>query len=524
MHRFGTLASALTLAVGLATGASAQTTLRVVNHSDLKVIDPIWTTAYIVRNHGYMIYDTLFALDSKLQIQPQMVDTWSVSDDKITYTFTLREGLEWHDGQPVTSADVIPSIRRWAARDALGQLAMNVIQDMVAVDARTFRIVLKEPSALLMMGLSKPSSLTPFIMPKRVAETDPFTQIADTTGSGPFIFKKDEWKPGDRTVYVKNPKYRPRAEPPSGLAGGKVAKVDRVEWLAISDQQTAINALVNGEIDMIETPQHDLYPLLTKDPNIELVTTNPLGLQYIFRYNVLHKPFDNPKIRQALFYAFNQQDFLNGVIGDPKYYKTCKAMFMCDTPFASTKGWDDKLDSNMEKAKALLKEGGYDGTPVVLLGTTDLQVLNNLAPIAKSLMERAGMKVDMQQMDWSTLVSRRAKKDPPAQGGWSALLTATASVDIVNPLTNAFVNASCDGAWFGWACDPQLVELRAQFARSNDPAKQRELAEAIQLRVTEYPTHVFLGQWHQPIARRKSVSGNIESAVTVFWNVEKNGR
>jgi len=524
MHCIRTLAGALALAAGLATAASAQTTLRVVNHSDLKVIDPIWTTAYIVRNHGYMIYDTLFALDSKLQIQPQMVDTWSVGDDKITYTFKLRDGLEWHDGQPVTSADVIPSIKRWAARDALGQLVMNIIQDMAAVDARTFRIVLKEPSTLLMMGLSKPSGLAPFIMPKRVAETDPFTQIADTTGSGPFIFKKDEWKPGDHTVYVKNPKYRPRAEPPSGLAGGKVAKVDRVEWLAISDQQTAINALVNGEIDMIETPQHDLYPLLIKDPNIELVTTNPLGLQYVFRYNVLHKPFDNPKVRQALFYAFNQQDFLTGVIGDAKYYKTCKAMFMCDTPFASTRGWDDKLESNMEKAKALLKEGGYDGTPVVLLGTTDLYVLNNLAPIAKSLMERAGMKVDMQQMDWSTLVSRRAKKDPPAQGGWSALLTATASVDIVNPLTNAFVNASCDGAWFGWACDPRLVELRAQFARSNDPAKQREIAEAIQLRVTEYPTHVFLGQWYQPIARRKTVSGNIESAVTVFWNVEKNGR
>ncbi|HEX2889147.1 ABC transporter substrate-binding protein [Vineibacter terrae] len=519
--RFLALALATTLAAG---SADAQTTLRVVMHSDLKVIDPVWTTAYIVRNHGYMIYDTLFALDAKLEVQPQMVDTWSVADDKVTYTFRLRDGLEWHDGQPVTSDDVIPSIRRWAARDPLGQLMMAVVQEMAAVDARTFRVVLKEPSGLLMMGISKPSGNALFIMPRRVAETDPFTQISDTTGSGPFIFKKDEWKPGDRTVYIKNPKYRPRAEPPSGLAGGKVAKVDRVEWLAISDQQTAVNALVNREIDMIETPQHDLFGLLTKDPNIELVNTNPLGLQYIFRYNVLHKPFDNPKIRQALFYAFNQQDFLNGVIGDPKYYKTCKAMFMCDTPFASTKGWEDKLDSNMEKARALLKEGGYDGTPVVLLGTTDLQVLNNLAPVAKSLMERAGMKVDMQQMDWSTLVSRRAKKDPPAQGGWNALLTATASVDIVNPLINAFVNASCDGAWFGWACDQQLVALRGQFARAPDLATQQQIAEAIQLRAIEYPTHVFLGQWYQPIARRKSVTGNIESAVPVFWNVEKNER
>jgi peptide/nickel transport system substrate-binding protein len=516
----GTLVLAASLTLAAAT--HAQTTLRVVKHSDLKVIDPVWTTAYIVRNHGYMIYDTLLALDSKLQVQPQMLESWTVADDKVTYTFRLRDGLEWHDGQPVTSADVIPSIRRWGARDPLGQLMMKVVQDMTQVDARTFRIVLKEPSGLLLMGLSKPSGPA-FIMPKRVAETDPFTQLSDTTGSGPFIFKKDEWKPGDKTVYVRNPKYKPRSEPPSGLAGGKTPKVDRVEWVTMSDQQTVVNALINGEIDMIESPQFDLFPLLTRDANIELVNTNPLGLQYMFRFNVLHKPFDNPKVRQALLYAFNQEDFLKGVIGDPKYYRTCKAMFMCNTPLASTKGWEDKLDSNVEKAKALLKEGGYDGTPVVLLGTTDLYVLNNLAPVAKALMERAGMKVDMQQMDWSTLVARRAKKEPPPVG-WNALLTAAASVDIVNPLLNTFVNAACDGAWFGWACDPRLVELRAEFARATDPAKQKEIVEAIQLRAVEYPTHVFLGEWVQPIARRKSVSGNIESAVPVFWNVEKKGR
>src|ERR1700675_4872945 len=202
---------------GCSQPAPAETVLQVVMHSDLKVIDPIWTTAYIVRNHGYMIYDTLFALDADLRVQPQMVETWSVADDKVTYTFRLREGLEWHDGQAVTSADVIPSIKRWAARDPVGQLLSTAVRDMTAVDDRTFRIVLKEPSGLLMMGLAKPSG-TPFMMPKRVAESDPFTQLSDTVGSGPFVFKKDEWKPGEKAVYVRNSKYRPRSEPPSGLA------------------------------------------------------------------------------------------------------------------------------------------------------------------------------------------------------------------------------------------------------------------------------------------------------------------
>ena len=217
-------------------------TLRAVMHSDLKILDPIWTTAFIVRNHGYMVYDTLFALDGNLKIQPQMVDTWKMSDDKLTWTFTLRDGLEFHDGQPVTSDDVIASLKRWAARDSLGQILWAKVAEAKAVDPKTFQLVLKAPTGIVLQALAKPSG-NPFIMPKRVAETDPSKQIDDYTGSGPFIFKKDEWKPGDKTVYVKNPKYKPRAEAPSGLAGGKVAKVDRVEWVAMPDQQTAVNAL-----------------------------------------------------------------------------------------------------------------------------------------------------------------------------------------------------------------------------------------------------------------------------------------
>jgi len=500
--------------------AQAQSTLRVVNHSDLKILDPIWTTAYIVRNHGYMIYDTLFATDGNLEIKPQMVDKWTTSDDKLTWTFTLRDGLEFHDGTPVTAEDVVPSLKRWAARDVLGQLLWTKVAEVKALDPRTFQIQLKAPTGIMLQALGKPSG-NPFIMPKRVAETDPFKQIEDYTGSGPFIFVKDEWKPGDKTVYVKNPKYKPRAEPPSGLAGGKIAKVDRVEWVAISDQQTAMNALLKGEIDIIETPQHDLFKVMEADRNIKLVNLNKWGNQYIFRFNQLFKPFDNPKIRQAVLYAFNQKDFLDGVIGDPKYYKTCKAMFMCDTPLASFKGFEDKFDSNFAKAKELLKEAGYDGTPVVLMHSTDLYVLANLAPVAKALMEKAGLRVDMQSMDWQTLVSRRARKDPPDKGGWNAFLTSSASVDVVDPLSNSYINAIGENAWFGWPKDDELVKLRAAFADETDPAKRKDLAVAMQVRVSEYPTHAFLGQWYSPVAMRKTINGMLESPVTIFWNIEK---
>src|SRR5215207_10048995 len=249
--------------------ASAQKTLKVVMHSDLKIVDPIWTTAYITRNHGYMIYDTLFSMDEKGEIKPQMVEKYEEAADKKTYTFTLRDGLLWHDGKPVTAEDCVASIKRWGAKDALGQKLMTFVDSMTADSDKVFTIKLKDPTGLLIFGLGKPSSVVPFMMPKRVAETDPNTQISEFIGSGPFVFKTDEWKPGDKTVYLKFDKYKPRPEPASGLAGGKVVKVDRVEWRAISDHQQAINALLAGEIDYMEAPTHDLLPLALNDPNVK---------------------------------------------------------------------------------------------------------------------------------------------------------------------------------------------------------------------------------------------------------------
>jgi peptide/nickel transport system substrate-binding protein len=507
---------AVVVLASLASPVPAQTTLRVVMHSDLKIVDPIWTTAYISRNHGYMIYDTLFAMDAKGDIQPQMVDKYEVNPDQLTYTLTLRDGLLWHDGTPITSEG--------GAKDSMGQKMMSFVQDFAVVNPQTFRIVLKEPTGLVLQALGKPSSNVPFMMPRRVAETSPSEQIKDFTGSGPFVFKAEEWKPGDKAVYVKFAQYKARPEAPSGLAGGKVAKVDRVEWRAIADHQTAINALLGGEIDVIESPLHDLLPVLKKDANGKLVDINPLGGQYTFRFNALYKPFDDARVRQAVFYAFNQEDFLKAVIGDQAYYKLCKSFYPCGSPLETTAGMEDLLGSNFAKARQLLAEAGYDGTPIVLMHSTDLAVLANLAPVAKSLMEQAGFKVDMHSMDWQTLVARRAKKEPPAQGGWHAFLTSWVAADILNPVMMGFLNAGCDQAMFGWPCDKEIESLRDQYARETNPARLKGIAEAVQVRATQYPTHIPLGQWFQPMAMRKNVDGMIQAPVTVFWNVEKKGR
>jgi peptide/nickel transport system substrate-binding protein len=515
-------AAAAVAAFAFAGSARAETVLKLSLHSDLKIVDPIWTTALITAHHGNMIYDTLFSLDEKLQVKPQMVDKWDVSADKLTWTFTLRDGLEWHDGKPVTAEDCVASLKRWAARDSMGQKLMSFATELSAPDAKTIKMVLREPYGLVLDSLGKASANIPFMMPKRVAETDPNTQITDYTGSGPFIFKKDEWKPGEKAVYVKNTKYKPRNEPPSGLAGGKVVKVDRVEWITIPDQQTQVNALLNGEIDVVEIVPVDLLPLLQKDKNIKIVVVNAAGRQYELRFNVLHKPFDNPKIREAVLYALDQKPFLEANVGSADYYTLCKSVFPCGSPLATTKGWDDKLSGNVAKAKELLKEAGYDGTPVVLMHQTDIAGHNNLATVAKPQLEAAGFKVDLQAMDWQTLVSRRTKKDPPASGGWSAFFTSWGSPDVMNPVSAAFINASCDKATFGWPCDAEIEKLRDAYAKETDPAKQKEIAEQVSLRLSSgYPTFAPLGQFTTPTAIRSNITGLLPVPELALWNVEK---
>ncbi len=518
---FGALAIGAMVSAALPSKAADAKTLRFVQNGNMTILDPIWTSALVTRNHGYFIYDTLFAMDANNVVQPQMVEKYEVSPDKTEWTFTLRDGLEWHDGTPVTSADCIPSIKRWGGRDSLGQALMTFVKDFQAVDAKTFKMILKEPYGLVLDSLGKPSSNVPFMMPKRVAETDPFKQIDSQIGSGPFVYINAESKPGEKHVYLKNAKYKPRSEPPSGLAGGKVVKVDRVEIVEMSDPQQQVNAMIAGEIDMLEQPPHDLLPTLKADKGCKLFDWNPLGQQFIYRFNHLVPPFNNPKIRQAALLTIRQEDYLKATVGEPEYYKVSSAAFISGTPYAFDAPNDILVKPNFEKAKALLKEAGYDGTPVVLLQSTTLPVLTNVAPVTKALLEQGGFKVDMQSMDWQTVVTRRTKKEPANQGGWNIFHTFAVAADLMNPIANAYIAANGDKAWFGWPNDPEMETLRVSFSKETDPAKSKALAFAIQNRALETAQYGWIGQWYGPGAMRANLTGWVKAPVPVMWNIEK---
>ncbi len=528
-RRIRATASTLALLLGTALAlagpggtAQAQKVLRIVPHADLKNLDPIWTTAYITRNHGYMVYDTLFAVDENLEVQPQMVDTWSVSGDGLVYTFTLRDGLRWHDGDPVTAADCVASIRRWGKRDGMGQKLIQFTRDLEAVNDKTFTLTLNEPYGLVLASLGKISSNTPFMMKKEHAETDAFEQVPEVVGSGPFRFAKDLWVPGSKIVYLKNEDYVPRSEPASGAAGGKVVKVDRVEWVYIPDPATTMNALVNGEVDLWETPAVDMVPLLQNHDGIELAVIDPLGTQGWLRPNHLHPPFDNPKARQALLYAVNQEDYLRAIVGDPSLYKVCAAFFICGTPNESSAGVEALDTVDLERAKALLREGGYRGEKIVLMQPTDIPVLNNASLVTAQLLRDLGMDVDVQAMDWSTLTSRRAEKKAPADGGWNVFHTYTTGADATSPIANIGISGGgVEAAWFGWPTDARTEELRDAYAREADPAKQKAIIDELQARLFEVVPYVNYGQWFQPVAWRKELSGVLVSPVPFFWNIDK---
>jgi peptide/nickel transport system substrate-binding protein len=517
---FGALTAGAVVAGSLPARA-ADKVLRFVQNGNMTILDPIWTTAYVTRTHGYFIYDTLFSMDANNEVKPQMVEKYEVSADKTLWTFHLRDGLAWHDGTPVTSEDCIPSIKRWGARDAMGLKLMDFIKEFKAVDAKTFTMQLKEPYGLVLESLGKPSSNVPFMMPKKIAETDPFKQIDSQMGSGPFIYVNAESKPGEKHVYVKNTKYKPRSEPPSGLSGGKVVKVERVEIIEMPDTQQQVNAIIAGEIDLIEQPPHDLIPIMKADKNVQMVDWNPLGQQFVYRMNHLQPPFNNPKIRQAALLCIEQEEYLKATVGEPQYYKVSSAAFIGGTPNAFDAPDGLFVKPNYEKAKALLKEAGYDGTPVVLMQSTTLAVLTNTAPVTKSQLEKGGFKVDMQSMDWQTLVTRRTKKDPPDKGGWNVFHTFTVAADILNPISNTYMVAQGDKSWFGWPTDPVIEKLRDSYAKETDPAKAKQLAKAVQDRAIETAQYGWIGQWYGPGAARKNIQGWLKAPVPVMWNVTK---
>jgi peptide/nickel transport system substrate-binding protein len=514
-------AVAAILAAG-SSAAFAQETLRLRMNGDINVMDPIATTNFTIRNASYLVYDTLFALDADYAVQPQMAEGFTVSEDGLTYTVTLREGLLFHDGSAVTAADAVASLKRWGQVDGLGKILFSKLASIEAADDRTLALVLKEPWGLVIDALGKISSNVPVIMPARLAETPASEAVKEPIGSGPYRMVVDQWVPGSIAVYEKFEGYVPRAEPASMAAGGKVAHFDRVEIVYIPDTATAIDALIAGEIDWIEEVPADMLPLFEGQDTARPISAKQSGNSMQLVVNHLNPPFDDEKVRHALQWAVEQKPFLQAAFGnDAERYLECAAVFFCNGPYASQANTERVLTRDVAKAKALLAEAGYDGTPVLLPHVTDIATHDAYYSVLKPMMEEAGFVVDDQPTDWATVATRRASKAPVAEGGWNVFFTGWGYIDQIGPMTNVYVAGACENGWFGWACSEELQALRGQFAVATDPAEKMRLAERMQVLAHDLVSYVPLGQVFPSQGIATNLEGYLESPVPFFWNVRR---
>ena len=527
MQRRGFLAgSSAVSALGVSRGVAAQRpdarVLRFVPQSDLTVLDPHWTTAYVTRNHALAVFDTLFGSDGSGRATPQMLAGYAVGDDGRQWTLTLRDGLRFHDGEPVRARDCVASIRRWGARDAYGQALLAATDELSAADDRTVTFRLRRPFVRLPDALGKVASYLPAIMPERLANTDPFKQVTEMVGSGPFRFLAGERVPGARVVYQRFDGYVPReGSVPDMTAGPKVATVERVEWLAIPDAATAAAALQSGEVDWWESPAADLLPLLGQDRNVRLDVIDPTGAMPMMRMNHLTPPFNNPAVRRAVLMATNQAEYMQAYVGtDDRLWRAGVGVFPPGTELASDAGMEALAHPDAGKAKAALRAAGYGGEKVVLMAATDLGNSRALADVGADLLRRLGMDVDYQLMDWGTLNQRRVKKEPAAQGGWSVFYTQWAGLDLLNPAGNLALRGNGADAWLGWPTSPRLEALRDAWLQTADPAAGKAIAADIQEQAFVDVPFIPLGQMVLPTAYRTTLSG-VPRGAPVFWNLRK---
>lgn len=515
-------AAALLPAPALSQGAAART-LRFVPQANLANFDPIWGTQYVVRNASAMVWDTLYGFNEKLEPKPQMIDADEVSADGLTWNFRLREGLRFHDGEPVLAKDVVASIVRWMPRDPMGQMLRARNEELVATGDRTYRWKLKSPYPKLRLAFAKTATPCCFIMPERIAKTDSFTQISEYVGSGPMRFVRGEWVPGAKAVFQRFEQYVPRNEPSSWLSGSKRMLVDRVEWVVMPDPATASAALQNGEVDWWENPITDLISTLRRNRNIAVDIADPLGNIGSFRMNHLHPPFNNVGVRRAVLMALSQEDYMRALVGDDdKLWKPLPGFFTPDTPLYSEVGGEIlKGKRDIDAARKLLADSGYKGEPVTCVVAQDQPITKAQGDITADLLKRLGMNVDFVATDWGTTGQRRALKSPPGQGGWSMFHTWHAGADTVNPASYNALRANGDGAWFGWPNVPEVEAKVTEWFDAPDAAAERRAIDALNKaaldNVVYAPTGFFLGYQ----AWRRNVSGIQKGPLPFFWGVGK---
>jgi peptide/nickel transport system substrate-binding protein len=516
----GLAASSVLPAPLLAQGSRA-TTLRFVPQANLTALDPIWTSAIVTQMHGYHVFDTLYGMDGQLRPRPQMAEGHEVSANGLIWRIRLREGLRFHDGEPVRAADCAASLARWSKRDPFGQILAERVEEWRAADDRTLEIRLKRPFALLLDALAKPDANVPFIMPERLARTDANTQISEMVGSGPYRFIRAEFVSGSRVVYEKFDGYRPRNEPTDGAAGAKIAHYQRIEWHILPDPATAAAALQAGEVDWIDQPLPDLIPTLQRNRNIQVDVLNPYGIMSVMRLNHLQAPFNDRAVRQAVALSVDQSEYMRSTLGnDQSVWRECPSLFPCGTPLGTENLSPlNAAPRNLDRARAALQASGYRGEKVVIINPTDFPLIGPHGQLTADRLRRIGFNIELADTDWGTVVQRRARTQPVDQGGWSIFHTYGSSLAYLNPAVSSLVKGPGPTGWFGWYTSPRAQELVNAWLDAPDADRQLSIANELNKLAQDDVATVPLGQFTMRTAWRRSITGHQKGSMPYPWGV-----
>jgi peptide/nickel transport system substrate-binding protein len=494
--------------------------LKFVPHANLTSLDPVWTTASVTNIHANMIWDKLYGLDENLVPRLQMLAADEVSADGLTWRMTLREGLLFHDGERVLARDCVATLARWAKRDGFGQRMAAQLAEMTAPDDRTIQIRLRKPFPHMRFAIALGSS---FIMPTRMAETDAFRSISEYVGSGPYRFLPGEWVSGASAGYARFDRYVSRTEPTNSYAGARIAHFDRIEWKVMPDASTKASALITGEVDWVDNPIFDLVPQLRKAPGLKVEVFDTLGVIAVVGMNHLHPPFNNQKLRQALLMAINQQDVVDAVLGDAaELGRVGAGFFTMGTPNATQAGMEKIMGRrDIAAARRAVTESGYKGERVILMSPSDLPSLQAIAQVTDAMLKSIGINSVYTSMDWGTLITRRANREPPERGGWNAFTTTWTGINFINPGNAPPLRGNGFGGWFGWPTDEKMEALREKWFEAASPAEEKAICEEIQLHAFETVPFLPMGHWFYPQAYRDTLSGIAKTVTPVFWGVKR---
>jgi len=503
--------------------ARAETVLRIAPGSDGSSFDPMGPAATQTYIQGLVVYDTLFAPDEDLNVRPQMVGAENISADHLTYRLTLRPGLLFHDGGKVTASDVAASLKRWMGLDIVGRTMAADTASIDAVDTDTVVLVMKRPFPVE-QALANSGSGLPVIMREKEALAGRFTAQTEIIGSGPFRFVPSAYKPGDHIIYERFSGYVPRTEPANGLAGGKIAKVDMLDFHFIPDAATKSAALTTGEVDIVDQLPFDQADVLVNSKDVVVFVSSRIFNPFFLRPNSLYPPFDNARARQALALAVSQADYMAVSFVRPEWGKPCHSFFVCGSPNGITDGSEPYAKPDIARAKQLLAESGYKGEPVTLVTSHETLFIGMAADYATEALKKIGLNIQEENSDYGTFMTRRNNKAKPSEGGWNLFITSVSGSGLYTPISNSIADTTCGGKNFaGWACDEEAAALRDAYIHEGDPAKQREILVKLSRRLWEVMPTVVLGQRANLYGLRKNISGFVRSPslVTPFWNIEK---